>query len=434
MHTVSPEEEAVRVQLERLSLSKTFETSETQRRLLHYLADKALSGNADRLKEYTVGLEAFGKRSDYDPQEDSIVRNQAGRLRTKLREYYTTEGNDDPIVIELPKGGFKLNFRANLVSDEQLSPKKTSAEPTPSEPNPPVAPLRLPWITSLILTVICVGLGLWVLGLRVSNRHLIQAQQVPWPLSRMVNGNRATVVVGEDANLPRLRMIAGRSFSLDEYLSEDFPAAFLPHGATLREAKLLNLLSKGAPFGNATVQNVRSIVEACGSSAPNIEVRTPREVEARDLQGGNYILIGSPVSNPWASVFQHYLNFREVDLMVDQGEKYFLNQTPQPGEQARYSEKPDAAASGGVVYATISLVPNERHNGNVLLLQGLYGEGTEAAGLLLAEESARRKLHDVLLKVGANPDQVWFEALISARSVGAIPRDIEVVAVRLIPN
>src|SRR5579863_5951083 len=103
--------EGARAQIERLLLSKTFETSEAHRRLLAYLAEKSLSGEADRLKEYAVGVDAFGKPASYDPQEDSIVRTHAGRLRFKLREYYEMEGKDYPIAVELPKGGFRLVFR-----------------------------------------------------------------------------------------------------------------------------------------------------------------------------------------------------------------------------------------------------------------------------------------------------------------------------------
>lgn len=102
--------QAARAQVERLLASKTFESSEVHRRLLHYLAEKSLGGEADRLKEYTIGLEAFGKPDTYDPKQDSIVRLQVGRLRQKLAVYYQTEAPGDPIVVTLPKGAFKLNF------------------------------------------------------------------------------------------------------------------------------------------------------------------------------------------------------------------------------------------------------------------------------------------------------------------------------------
>lgn len=104
------EVDEIRAQVERMVRSKVFETSEVHRRLLLYLADKTLKGEADRLKEYTIGLEAFGKPDSYDPRHDSIVRLQIGRLRQKLTAYYQTEAAKDDVVISLPKGGFKLNF------------------------------------------------------------------------------------------------------------------------------------------------------------------------------------------------------------------------------------------------------------------------------------------------------------------------------------
>src|SRR6266542_864809 len=96
--------ESVRAQIERLVQSKSFETSEVHRRLLQYLAEKSLTGEAERLKEYTIGLEAFSKPPTYDPKHDSIVRLQVGRLRQKLLAYYQSEGDGDPLVVTVPKG------------------------------------------------------------------------------------------------------------------------------------------------------------------------------------------------------------------------------------------------------------------------------------------------------------------------------------------
>jgi hypothetical protein len=97
-------------QVERILQSDTLRASGVLRRLLRYLADKAFTGEADQLKEYTIGVDAFGKPPTYDPRQDAIVRLQIGRLRQKLGEYYRTEGKDDPVVLDLPKGHFKLKW------------------------------------------------------------------------------------------------------------------------------------------------------------------------------------------------------------------------------------------------------------------------------------------------------------------------------------
>jgi hypothetical protein len=105
-----PELDANQLQVQRIVSSKTFKTSEVHRNLLTYLSEKSLSGEAQNLKEYTVGLDVFGKPSTYDPRQESVVRMHVGRLRQKLTEYYRTEGAEEPVVVDLPKGAFALTF------------------------------------------------------------------------------------------------------------------------------------------------------------------------------------------------------------------------------------------------------------------------------------------------------------------------------------
>src|SRR5580658_11296581 len=102
--------ESLQTQIQRILQSKAFRTSEVQRNLLNYLAEKSMAGTADNLKEYVVGLDVFGKPASYDPRQESTVRMHVGRLRQKLAEYYRLEGTEDPVVVDLPKGGFKVTF------------------------------------------------------------------------------------------------------------------------------------------------------------------------------------------------------------------------------------------------------------------------------------------------------------------------------------
>src|SRR6185369_308312 len=106
---------ATQAQIQRILQSKAFRTSEVHRNLLSYLAEKSLSGTADSLKEYTIGLDVFSKPSSYDPRQESTVRMHVARLRQKLSEYYRTEGVDASNLVELPKGAFKLPFEPREV-------------------------------------------------------------------------------------------------------------------------------------------------------------------------------------------------------------------------------------------------------------------------------------------------------------------------------
>src|SRR6185437_758031 len=104
------EAQAVRRQLERALASANFVRSERQSRFLRFVVERHLEGRDDELKESVIAMEVFGNR-DYDPKQDSIVRTQAGRLRARLAEYYGGPGSGDPVIFELPKGGYVPVFR-----------------------------------------------------------------------------------------------------------------------------------------------------------------------------------------------------------------------------------------------------------------------------------------------------------------------------------
>jgi len=97
-------EAEIRAQLDRLLDSRALGPSESLRRLLCYFAEKTLAGEADQLKEYTIGIDVLAKPPMYDPRGDSTVRHQVARLRQKIAEYYQEEGRRDGVFVSLPKG------------------------------------------------------------------------------------------------------------------------------------------------------------------------------------------------------------------------------------------------------------------------------------------------------------------------------------------
>src|SRR5690348_14407505 len=98
-------------QIEKLTKSHSLHSSESLCRLLRYLAEHSLDHPGVALKEYQIATEVLGRPTGFDPQSDSTVRVQAGRLRVKLAEYYSQEGTEDPIVVEIPKGSYTLTFQ-----------------------------------------------------------------------------------------------------------------------------------------------------------------------------------------------------------------------------------------------------------------------------------------------------------------------------------
>ena len=138
----SSSEELLR-QVDRISRSRVFESSQTSQRLLRYLATKSAEAPGEQIKEYTIGVEALQRRSDFNPEEDTIVRVQIYRLREKLLEYYKGEGIHDPFLITIPKGHYSINCEAmkpSVLPDnaDSAPPAEvlTVEEPTTAQPGP----------------------------------------------------------------------------------------------------------------------------------------------------------------------------------------------------------------------------------------------------------------------------------------------------------
>src|SRR5712691_3481774 len=114
MTTGETQAELVRKQLQRVLASSGFARNERLSRLLRFVVERRLEGRDADLKESLIGIEVFGRRAGFDPQQDSTVRSEAARLRARLNEYYIGEGSGDSMVIDLPKGGYTPLFRRQV--------------------------------------------------------------------------------------------------------------------------------------------------------------------------------------------------------------------------------------------------------------------------------------------------------------------------------
>jgi hypothetical protein len=113
--------ETVEKQLEKILNSAEFDASERNRQFLRHIVEETLAGRADRIKAYTIATVVFGRGSGFDPQLDSIVRIEAGRLRRSLERYYLTAGSNDRLRIAIPKGTYVPTF---IERDDAAPPKQ----------------------------------------------------------------------------------------------------------------------------------------------------------------------------------------------------------------------------------------------------------------------------------------------------------------------
>ncbi|KOF20225.1 integral membrane protein [Ensifer adhaerens] len=101
-----PTEAEIRAQLERIQSSPEFEVPNRAHKFLAYIVEEALDGRGDRIKGYSIAVQVFGRDSSFEAQTDPVVRIEAARIRRALERYYLVAGQDDPIVITMPKGGY----------------------------------------------------------------------------------------------------------------------------------------------------------------------------------------------------------------------------------------------------------------------------------------------------------------------------------------
>jgi len=131
----TPSAAEVRAQVERMAVSDVFRTSPQLVAFLRFCVEAVLNGDGQRLKGYTIGVEVLRRDPTFDPQIDPIVRVEAARLRRTIGRYYAGPGLDDPVVIDLPRGGYAPTFSRLTIAAKRESPAVAAAPPRRAWPS-----------------------------------------------------------------------------------------------------------------------------------------------------------------------------------------------------------------------------------------------------------------------------------------------------------
>lgn len=187
---------AIRAALDRVLASPDFVASPRLAAFLRYVVESTLEGRSEAIKGYTIAVEALGRPPSFDPQSDPIVRVEATRLRRALERYYTTAGVDDPVAIEIPKGGYVPLFRPRGEAEAEPDEAPTPA-PQPTLPERPAARRRFTMAAAAAVLALLAGAGLYGLDRRDAGREpaAVAADRVRLPLVEV----RAFEAVGAGA-------------------------------------------------------------------------------------------------------------------------------------------------------------------------------------------------------------------------------------------
>jgi len=384
-----PETDANQLQIQRIVSSKAFKTSEVHRNLLTYLAEKSLAGEAHTLKEYTVGLDVFGKPASYDPRQESVVRMHVGRLRQKLAEYYRTDGTGDPIIVDLPKGGFAVTF------DARPAPEPADGMPLAASSTPTRRGFSARETALAGLLVVAIGTaGYFAARLSKVQRPDIAAPALgPWT-----------------AELQELWA---------PLLSSDRPL-------------MVTLATGGATSGSASVTGIGTANAAfllgqfLGQRKHNVFPIRSDVLSMGEFAMGDVIFVGPTAGKPQIQAIP------PVDVAFTLTPEGVRNLQPGAGETAFLADSPKATVGGQEVeesHALISSLPGLYGNGSIL-----YFEGNQIASVMGAVQSMTDPdlaSHLVArLKRGGGAMPRYYQVVLKIRAMDETPVDITYVAHR----
>jgi hypothetical protein len=398
--------------------------SEALCKLLQYLAHHTLNSPADHLKEYQIGTEVLGRPADFDPQTDSSVRMQVGRLRTKLVEYYNSAGLRDPILVDIPKGRYSLSFERRVDAPRQEAVREAVVDP------PRSASAQRRWMLAglIVLAIACVALWIQNRAARQS-MDAMQRSFYPWRYepavsafwSGILDARPNTDVVMADSSFSLVQLISKKSFSFQDYLSRSYVNQLQTQDLSPDMRDALNLIAAKNLESSSDFRLARRIL-GLDPLGQHIHLYYAREYMASLLKQDNVILIGSPIANPWDELFESRLTFTAT---LNNGAPTFItDRAPAAGEQSTY------IPTGSVGYCTVAYLPNSDQNGSVLLIEGTGSEATEAAGDFLLSEDQLSKFHKMLHATKLP----YFEVLLKASQVKGTPLSTTLVAYRTYPN
>jgi hypothetical protein len=409
--------------VQRVAASASFQRSPRLRELLLYICERAIQNRPEDLREQLIGRGVFGRKADYNPAEDNIVRVEIRQLRKRLDEYFATEGKDEPYVVIIPKGAYV----------PVLEPRQPRSVAVVQRLEPAGLPRRiwLRWAAGVAILLLA-GVCLWLANENRKMQQRLAASITPkvdraalWPL--LFNNGQETLIVCADSSLVVAQTVLHRSVTLDEYLSHDYTAKL----ANSDSAKsVLRSLPNWLFTDMTDVRLVQRLSRLNVDHWDKVSIRSAKNTQVQDFKQANIILLGSVRSNPWDSLFEPAMKFRfEYDEQAHAA--YIRNMHPENGEQPVYQ----AARPGqsGYSYSVIALVPNLRKTGHVLMIAGTTGEGTESAGEFIMNPATSLGLFNSLSarNGGRMP---YFEILLKSRTLAGVAKNAEIVAEHIIPD
>jgi hypothetical protein len=434
--------------LNRIVESTPFKRSSRLREFLIYVGNEVILNGAEDLHEQQIGMAVFGRSPSYDTSQDNIVRVNAMELRKRIDLYFANEGQNEPLVFEIPRGSYVPIFRPRRLNflDQPLEKapfaEETVAPLSQETPLPAAAPgwlasqvFRNPFQVSLLIVI--VFLTAWLITDMRRNQQT-QMSLHKWqsgPALRAFWGNFfvkgiAPEIVLADTSFGIAQDILHKQLSLAEYLDYSYRATQSPDplssDARQQQQKDLAVIFNRSSGSIGDFRVARRITEL-ETGDYGTRLVFAREYTGHRLRWNNTIFVGSSRSNPWVELYEDRLAYhfkQSQDLMTS----VVTVDNPTGSEQAQYPLSPDPGTR--IAYCVIVFLPNPTNTGNMLILAGTDSQATEAGGDFLTSEEDLERLQ-ALFHQKTFPH---FQLLLRISRSNGTPLGSEIVSYRIVKN
>ncbi|MGD0913019.1 MAG: hypothetical protein ABR928_14065 [Terracidiphilus sp.] len=436
-----------REELRRVVQSKLFSSSPKKIRFLEFISEQSFQGNSEKLNEYLIGTEVYDRGADFDQQKDPIVRVQAHEIRRLLKKYYEEEGRGSLIRMELPAGHYVPVFtRLEPENDTENGPESdpengavaavpaavSEAAPAPQRSNRALVAL------TVILAALCLALSIQ-LARRGPTTGPAPAQHaaaalppsLDWFWHPFLPPAAAPLIV--IPNHPILRAAHGGDSQQTIAAGHEIPKASLPEFRDtihFRELKRFIFVPSVTDF--TSVGETIGLVDLCEMffrAGDSCQVSQSRLVDFEQIKNNNTILLGGNQS--WSGrVFLNVEGFHFQDGVI-------INRSPQPGEEPLYKPEFDPVTNQLTRdYALVLMLPNEKKENRVLLIYGIYTQGSQAAIEFLFSPEQMAQLRNALAALSPDHKTIppYFQVLLTTTVENGVPGDASIVAVRAVTH
>jgi hypothetical protein len=420
----------MRNELKRVLQSKHFAKAPKRSRFLEFVCEQTFQGNADKLNEYLVGTEVYERGPNFNANEDPIVRVQAHEIRRALRNYYESEGRESSLRIDLPSGHYVPVFTRKdwRSGDEENAGESAVAAASLSTRH---------WALIGVLAV----LALAFLGLYVHERSLLRevrrqvsppplAESAEWFWKPFLPPARPPLIalpvhpllrLAHEGDPPEAKK---RGYPVPKDELTEFRDTI--HFRELHQFHFVPTTTDFTGVGEALgLQNLMTFF--AGVSQP-VRVKSSRLVDFAEVKSGNTILLGG--NQPWSGrIFLYEEGFRFHRGLI-------WNKTPRQGEHSVYRPQFDPVTEQLTRdYALVLMLPNERREERILLIYGIYTQGSQAAIEYVTNPERLLELRRLLAE--ESPDgrpPPYFQALLETTVENYVPGLASLVAVRSVPE